>query len=536
MTNNQSEAIRIIGYDYMSFDKVKIGEADGHDLSKNKRLEEDIDITAILDSLFKEIEKDKEKLIINFSTRSNRRSSDKKNLCKVYNGINMIGGIVGILRRKIKYNTKLYDITLEIHSRFDTDDKHPYFLATMLMQETGLNFNPDTVPVDSEAFFDFLLLALFKRHLLDAQRKGYYREYRRFERNDDRLRGSIDVARHIRLNMGQDNGRIAYSYRENTVNNFLNHLIVAAYECLKKKYPGMVSSAFDSNRDIKGTIDFLRNEIGYSKANSYVLINKNMRPISHPYFTEYEQLRQTCIKILRNEKLSCFNGKEGETDGILFYMPDLWEDFLEKKLMTGLGDGIRVEAQNEIKVFGIKNKENERDSFKQPTRPDFVFYNDNKDNDNKDNEPFMILDAKFKPGWANAAIKGQLGEALLPDYDKCLRDMVDINAHATGVIFPVSAEEEEKAEDGTETNATAEQKIIIPGPVLKHPDCFREHAISEHNKTDKFYTIPIKVPSLNGGETEKGYQEWEIKLDKWINNEKDYLNEIIKERANFNQK
>ena len=61
-----------------------------------------------------------------------------------------------------------------------------------------------------------------------AYRKGIYKQYCTFEGNDSKVRGKIDIARHIRLNP-LFNGKIAYSYREYTINNNTNRLIPVSY-------------------------------------------------------------------------------------------------------------------------------------------------------------------------------------------------------------------------------------------------------------------------------------------------------------------
>ena len=108
------------------------------------------------------------------------------------------------------------------------------------------------------------------------------------------MKGTLDIARHIKLNSGQKNGCIAYSYRENTINNYLNHLIVAAYYHLKNKYYDLVVDNFDRYYDLIKVFVFLSSDIGFSNANVYYLINKNVKTIAHPYFTEYEHLRFIC--------------------------------------------------------------------------------------------------------------------------------------------------------------------------------------------------------------------------------------------------
>lgn len=366
------------------------------------------------------------------------------------------------------------EITLQIQSRFDLDSKEgptgkPFFLSTMLKENPELsdNFVPSN---DSDSLFDFLLLFVYKQKLEEAYLKGYFRTYHRFEKNDDKFRGHIDVERHLKENCGLRNGKIAYSYRENSVNNFLNHLIVAAYSHLKKKYFSMVNSIFDSNIELKGIIDNLKLAINYPKYDIKKTIVKNLGIISHPYYVEYEELRKICLKILRNEEISIFDADRQKTDGILFYIPKLWEKYLKNNIKV---DG--VESQKEIKIISALGK----NDYNTKILPDFVFF------DNK--EPYMILDAKFKEKWGDATFGGKNSfNEVLDDYNKCIRDMNSIAGHATGVIFPTNNDD-----------AIGYNNI--------------SHNISEYNQEDRFYTFPIYVP-YSGKYPQ--YNDWKDEFDK----------------------
>lgn len=432
------------------------------------------------------------------------------------------GGIVGILKKKdLKLSDYIdgtdskneaglipqdlrCDITLQISSRMD-DKSKPYFLATMLLNEK-IRFNDDTVPNNEEEIFDYLLLFWFKKYLQEAFLKGYFRTYMRFEKNDDRLKGSIDFSRHIRLNLGQKNGKIAYSYRDNTVNNYMNQLIIAAYEYLNKKYPDIVADNFDNNQDLKSIITNLRTAIGYQNYTSYQLILRNLKPIAHPYYTEYENLRKTCLKILRNEGISLFDGNSDDSvKSILFYLPDLWEDYLQRQMEKFLSDKeILLACQEEIRVFGYESPSEVH--YKQKTYPDYVFY-DIKDK-GKEPVPFFVLDAKFQPIWEKSIYnKKRIPKYHLDDYDKAIRDMVTIDAKATGIIFPA--------------------EIYPPDTDL---DTLLQHPISKHNSSTLFYTIPIKIVSSDG---KTDYLSWKKEFDKELSTGIQYIMIIIEREYDF---
>lgn len=455
------------------------------DLDLNKTREEGFDFELtntyrhnILLYFLNHIKNSIEPLIVN--TKNNNVGSESRELfSEIDDDKYFFGGTVGVVSKTLNMyrsdikgelvqdeenNEYKVEVSLQIQSRFDVNpDKtigKPFFLSTMLSGSKPI-LNNDFIPSNTEDYlFDYLLLFLFKAKLEEANVKGLYRTYHRFERNDDRVKGTIDVSRHIKENMGLNNGRIAYSYRENSTNNYLNHLIVTAYNYLKKRYFGMVNGLFDnSHPELKRLIDNLSMSIGYPKYDTKTIIMKNLNSISHPFYTEYEALRKICLRILRNEGVSIFDGISLEkVEGILFYIPDLWEKYLESFLRDSQ---YNFSPQWRIQLIDYNN-----DSvFRQATYPDYVFFNDRNFK-----EPFMILDAKFKEKWSEIVLNKGAISSVLEDYDKCVRDMVSINSHATGVVFPTN-------------NVRAMQ-----------PTEYIKHSISEYNSLAKFYTFPIFVP------------------------------------------
>ena len=398
------------------------------------------------------------------------------------NGQKYFQGNVGVASGYVKLPVECDDtsnesvcfkLTLQIKSRFD--DEKSYFLSALLLSQK-LKLGDNYVPSNEEDIYDYMLFSLFKQHFAEAFRKGYFRQYRRFECNSDRLRGSIDIVRHLRLNVGQDNGKIAHSYRENSIDNSLNHLIIAAYRHIRNKYPSMVSENFDCEYELKHAIDSLAVEIGYHEKKGAV-IGKNLKPISHPYYTEYEQLRVVSLKILRDSGISIFDEARNEdSQTLFFYIPRLWEDYAAECIRTRLMD-CEMKFTPDIYVFGEKDRSGNY-RFTKRTDPDYVFYHDGA--------PFMMLDAKFKPKWSVIAKTGELaakGSDGTEDYDKCLRDMVSINANAAGVIFPTSTD-----------------RLCI------------SKDISRYNSCSKFYLFGIPIPSTK----DKSYSEWKDDFDELV--------------------
>ena len=128
-----------------------------------------------------------------------------------------------------------------IRSRFDVNESCE-FSKYMLNKALGLKANilQKVEPsVGRGEILDLILAIIFAIQIARAYRKGIYRRYRTYENNDSKLKGRIDVARHIRLNP-IFNGNIAYSSREYTADNDMNRMILTAYTSLQKRQPGLM--------------------------------------------------------------------------------------------------------------------------------------------------------------------------------------------------------------------------------------------------------------------------------------------------------
>ena len=512
MDNKDFYEVYFVGQDYQPISNAASSMKILHD---GEECVIDLDARQILDHFLNEIAPNG--YCTNNSIAINSEQGKTKKLYDINFGSNedkgYFCGVVGVIRKTIQFKfgdeskEQTFRVTLQIKSRLDVNAEQqiskPFFLSTMLLRDK-LSLSNNTIPSNEDEIFDYLLLFWYKEQLQNACLKGHYKTYRRFENNDDRVKGTIDISRHIRMNIGQKNGKVAYSYRENTINNSLNQLIVVTYYHLKNKYYDLVADNFDKNNELKKVIDFLSEETNSSQVKMKDIINKNLKPIAHPYFTEYEKLRIICLRILRNEGISIFDGESSdETQGILFYLPELWEKFLEDKLITpALHDGIKMESQKQIDNFGSIEKDEYEYKYNQPTYPDYVFFDKNK--------PLMILDAKCKPRWECVFDNKSSVRDVMEDYNKCIRDMVATNTHATGVIFPTNM-----CYDETEAN-----RVLC-------------HRISEYNPVDMFYTIPISVPTVEENDL---YFDWISRFEKTIEREINTINKILQNEIDFANK
>ncbi len=263
---------------------------------------------------------------------------------------------------------------LSISSRFAKDDKNDYFLHYMLQKVFSLNLLKFDQTANKENIWDFLLY-LFPHYLKKAYSQGLYKAYRKEEYNDANIKGAIDVKRHILRNI-PFMGKIAYTTREHSYNNNLTQLIRHTIEYIKTHRFGSGILTNDSEvRDIVSKFTFVTQN-SYNKNSRQKIISSNLKPFSHPYFTEYAMLQKICLKILRHEKIT-FGKEKDKVYGLLFDGAWLWEEYLN----TFLKDDY-IHPENKTG----KNRHYLFENF-QSIYPDFI----------SRTEPKSVGDAKYIP-------------------------------------------------------------------------------------------------------------------------------------------
>ena len=212
---------------------------------------------------------------------------------------------------------------LRIHSRFDREE-NDYFMHYMLEKVFSVNLFNLQYSSDPETVFDFVLF-LFPYFLKRALSQGLYREYVSYSHNDTRVRGAIDISRHISLNI-PFTGNVAYKTREHTADNALMELVRHTIEYISTKEfgPGILSRDEETKADVAQVIKATPR---YEKGERARIINKNLRAKIHPYYSEYEPLRRLCIQILRQEEIKYGNDND-TVYGVLFDGAWLWEEYL----------------------------------------------------------------------------------------------------------------------------------------------------------------------------------------------------------------
>ncbi|MBP5318421.1 MAG: hypothetical protein J6Y77_03350 [Paludibacteraceae bacterium] len=278
---------------------------------------------------------------------------------------------------------------IDIRSRFAQQDDEDYFLHYMLQKVFAINlFNIKHTTNNQERIFDFLLY-LFPYYLKKAVAQGVFKKYRRFEFNDANIRGPIDVNRHIRQNI-PFRGTVAYTTREHSYDNEVTQLVRHTIEYIRTKTSG--ATILNNDSDTKLFVSqIVMATSSYNVRDRQRVINQNLRPVRHPYFSAYTDLQKICLQILRHESLK-YGQEKDQIYGILFDGAWLWEEYLAKIL----------------KDFGYTHAENPNENREgknpitlyngNPRYPDYYKGKQNKNFKYGDDIPDDndVLDAKYK--------------------------------------------------------------------------------------------------------------------------------------------
>ena len=319
--------------------------------------------------------------------------------------------LMGVLRLRDPENGT--SVQIEVHSRFDEDNSQS-FLNYLLSKVFRVDFIGSAAK-GSVQLWDILAAILFIQKLKEAVPVGLYKEYKRFEENDLKFRGRLDLARHLRQNYPLQD-KIAYSYRAITFDNPLNHLLRSAVDVIQRKYPELLYS----DNEIKNFVSALKNATpSWSSSNTRDLLRSSIcrESLRHPFFAPYyEEPRRLAKMLLEEEGYSIYDtASEDEVSGVIFDGAWLWEEYIAT-ILTPLGF---VHADPDNKTGGLDLKIGEL----QNVYPDFY---------NKDKK--IVLDTKYKRDTEKREdIYQVLSYALITGSPHC------------GLIFP--PEEVKKEED-----------------------------------------------------------------------------------------
>lgn len=244
---------------------------------------------------------------------------------------------------------------LSIRSRFAQDNCDDYFLHYMLQKVFNINISTLEHTTDRNKAFQFLPY-LFKYYFLKALSQGLYKKYVWNKYNDSKVKGTIDIARHIKHNF-IFTGNIAYNVREHSYDNNINQLIRHTIEYISNLK--MFSMMLESDDMIDLVQDIRSITPTYSEKNRQQVINNNLKSDIHPYYSEYEPLRQICLQILMEDDELKYGRQENKIYGVLFDAAWLWEEYLNT-LVSEI-DSSFIHTRNKEGVGMIcmlKNKDN----------------------------------------------------------------------------------------------------------------------------------------------------------------------------------
>ena len=349
---------------------------------------------------------------------------------------------------------------IRIHSRFSSDvgkggKVNDYFLYHMLSKVMGANWlNLDTSSSSQDSVFD-LLLFFFPKLLKEALSQGMYKKYVYREYNDANVRGVIDVNRHILRNI-PTNGKIAYRTRELSYDNPMTQLIRHTIEFIRRKPFG--KAVLHNDPDTEGCVQqIVQATPTFQAQHRQVVINDNIRPIIHPYYTKYAALQTLCLRILRHEKLSYDAANDNKIHGLLIDAAWLWEEYIASVLSEG----------TDIKHYTRKNShyhlfKDENGSF-QKIIPDYY------------DGGTVVADAKYIP--LNRSRDLDANRAA-PIYYKTIMYMYRFNTNKGFLFHPVRQDETEEEYvvsetyqiDGRDDCSLTKVGLVVDGNAQSYPE------------------------------------------------------------------
>lgn len=372
---------------------------------------------------------------------------------------------VGLLQIEREEKTE----NIFIKSRFDKNDNcefSQYILNKALGLKTRIfqNMEPS---VGYGTILHTILGFIFVSQIERAYKKGVYRKYRTYERNDAKVKGRIDIARDIHLNP-IFNGKIAYSERSYTPDNNTNRMILTAYTMLEKRQPDVMRELAKQKKLVGECISYFKTFMApASRQEIQKIVYQERKKITHAVYADWEPVRKTAVLILKHMGIKVSEEDNTQINGVLINMNWVWEQYLKCILEENLPEGkYLIKGQHGMETFFGKDKS----GGKQVLRPDLMIWNSDKDP--RKDSPIFIIDAKYKNQWKKAASvdnKAESNEWERNDYLQILAYMYRARCDKGSIFCPGTTEKKEEVVEK------------------------QEYAVRDEDDDSKFYILPIKV-------------------------------------------
>lgn len=310
-------------------------------------------------------------LVLPDSFENYDRDLGKKVICKIEEDGKVLAtnSIVGFIGRNQTH--------LSIHSRFTNQENEDFFLHYMLQKVAKINLLNLRHTINEDGVFDFLIY-LFPLFLKNAITQGIFRQYIISKNNDANIRGVIDISRHIKLNE-PFNGSVAYTTKEYSYDNHITQLIRHTIEFI---YKNGGENILNIDIETKQAVSQIISATPSYKSNDlHTIINKNLIPLTHPYYNEYTMLQRLCLQILRHEELK-YGQEKNEVYGILVDAAWLWEEYLAELLKDKYSHYLKDNG----KRFYLFKHRPQSQSSRQQIIPDYLSFDMTK-----------VADAKYIP-------------------------------------------------------------------------------------------------------------------------------------------
>ena len=292
---------------------------------------------------------------------------------------------------------------LVVGSRFsqgEQDYLFQYLLERVMDFPNFMDFQTD---INQENRIFNLLMFLFPHYLRLAMRKGLFKTYIQRNYNDSNVRGTIDIARHIAENT-PFTGKIAYSQREYSYDNYLTELIRHTIEYIKRKSYGVqiLGKVKDQVREIVAATQ------SYEPCDrSRVIAANKQNTVRHAYYREYRALQYLCLLILQHQKHQIGTGAK-QVYGVLFDAAWLWEEYVNLLISDQFYHPMNKSGKDGQYLF---------DGGRGLVYPDFL---------SRNAANRVVADAKYKP----------IGNICNRDYLQVLAYMLRFDAKKGYYLYP----------------------------------------------------------------------------------------------------